>query len=118
MTIKPPYTQEKTGEIIIDTVLDALRTTTIIMGEDLAKHLGVGYRELNSAWKLLTGSTLRQFILHWRIHQARELLAQAGYMWDDTKQKCHIPAPVLQQVAEKCGWRNYRRLRDRLRSQL
>ena len=100
---------------IIDQVIDTLRQTRIKRCDQLAKRLKVNSRELSAAWHLLTGTHLSDAILEWRIHQALDLLTQAGHPWTDKPGICPIPTSVLQEVAVQCGWRNATVLKHALR---
>lgn len=111
------HSQEPTGEVIIDEVISALQKAPIVTGEDLAILLDANPYELRCAWHLLTGTTLTQAIIRWRVLQALDLLKQKGYEWDNSAKKCTIPASVLQEVAKQCGWRSYRVLKNALRRQ-
>lgn len=107
-TIRGLYQSDQpTNDPIIDQVIEALRTTNILRAKLLAKHMNLDYCELRHAWPLLTGSTLGATIVQWRILQALDLLADAGYTWSGN-QRCKIPAYILQPIARSCGWRSHR----------
>ncbi len=109
--------QGTTGEVIVDAVISALNNSQIVEGNELATYLDADPHELRCAWHLLTGTTLTQSIIRWRVLQALELLKQKGYEWEKSAKKCTIPASILQEVAEQCGWRSYRVLKNALRRQ-
>jgi len=98
--------RDPTGIPILDQVTSALRQSRIIKGDDLATLLNVDPRELRAAWHLLTGTTLTAAIIQWRVLQALDLLEQAGYPWTPTDPYCKTPPTILQQIAERCGWRS------------
>jgi len=106
-TIEQLYaTPSPTGEIIVDEVAAALRQTHLFRVKDLAEYLNVDKRELRSAWHLLTGTALSDAIRQWRKLQAREMLADAGYPWQDDNKWCKTPVTVLERVAKACGWKS------------
>jgi len=94
------------GEIVVDAVVEALRGTRILRVNELAGYMEVDKRELRSAWHLVTGIALSDAIRQWRKLQAREMLADAGYPWQDDDGWCKTPVTVLERVARACGWKS------------
>lgn len=96
-TVEQLYnTNEPTGEMIIDEVVDAVRKTQTQNASDIALLLDVDRRDLSIAFKLLTGIPLNQMVLEWRMLQARDLL-------DDKS------LSVLE-VAHRCGFKQQKNL--------
>lgn len=62
------------GDTILDPVVEILRKKPVHFAGDVAKLLGVRYRDLSGAVRLLTGQTLDQLIKEWRMMQAVELI--------------------------------------------
>ena len=90
------HARQPTGEIIIDAVTDAIRKTTTQRSGDIALLLDADHRQLNDAFKLLTGINLSTLIVEWRMLQARDLL-------DDR-------SLTVKQVAHRCGFRQQKNL--------
>ncbi len=90
------HARQPTGEIIIDAVTDAIRKTTTQRSGDIALLLDADHRQLNDAFKLLTGMNLSTLIVEWRMLQARDLL-------DDR-------SLTVKQVAHRCGFRQQKNL--------
>ena len=90
------HARQPTGEMIIDAVTDALRKTTTQRSGDIALLLDADHRQLNDAFKLLTGMNLSTLIVEWRMLQARDLL-------DDR-------SLTVKQVAHRCGFRQQKNL--------
>ena len=63
------------GDTILDPVVETLRKKTTSLATDVAKELGVRRTDLTGAIRLLTGSTLEQFIKEWRMLQAVDLIS-------------------------------------------
>ncbi len=90
------HARQPTGEMIIDAVTDAIRKTTTQRSGDIALLLDADHRQLNDAFKLLTGMNLSTLIVEWRMLQARDLL-------DDR-------SLTVKQVAHRCGFRQQKNL--------
>ena len=90
------HAREPTGEVIIDSVLDALRKTRTQRSSDIALLLDVDHHQLNAAFKMLTGMNLSTLITEWRMLQAKDLL-------DDKSLS-------VQAVANRCGFRQKKNL--------
>ena len=90
------HAREPTGEVIIDSVLDALRKTRTQRSSDIALLLDVDHHQLNAAFKMLTGMNLSTLITEWRMLQAKDLL-------DDKSLS-------VQAVALRCGFRRKKNL--------
>ena len=88
--------REPTGEVIIDAVVDAVRKTRTQRSSDIALLLDVEHRQLNDAFKMLTGMNLSTMIIEWRMMQAKDLL-------DDKS------LSVLE-VAHRCGFKRQKNL--------
>lgn len=124
---------EPTGEIIIDAVIEALRSSVTSKSEDIALLLDVDHRALSYSVQMLTGMRLRDIIQHWRVLQARDLWAikSAGYKdykdyirvkekevpdefeLSPTGKKMHqneVSIKSLEEVAKRCGWDSYKSL--------
>ena len=104
--------QEPTGEVILDEMVNVLRTTRIISVSDMALLMDVSAHALNMAVHLLTGMTVRTIINRWRLLQARDLLrtkAVAEANGDSRKDAAgNNRVKRLDTVARSCGWRSYR----------
>ena len=68
------HAREPTGEVIVDAVIDAVRKTRTQRSSDIALLLDVEHRQLNDAFKMLTGMNLSTMIIEWRMMQAKDLL--------------------------------------------
>ena len=90
------HAREPTGEVIVDAVVDSLRKTRTQRSSDIALLLDVDHRQLNAAFKLLTGMNLSTLITEWRMLQAKDLL-------DDKSLS-------VQAVANRCGFRQKKNL--------
>ena len=90
------HATEPFGEVIIDTVLDAVRKTRTQSAGDIALLLDADRRLLNDAFLLLTGMNLSTLIIEWRMMQAKDLL-------DDKSLS-------VQEVAYRCGFKQQKNL--------
>jgi len=90
------YAKEPFGEVIIDSVLDAVRKTRTQRSSDIALLLDVDHHQLNAAFKLLTGMNLSTLIVEWRMMQAKDLL-------DDKSLS-------VKEVAHRCGFKQQKNL--------
>lgn len=122
-----------TGELIIDAVIDTLRSTKTHRSEDVALLLYVDPRALTFAVEMLTGMKLNDFILQWRILQAKEVwdkrqakyeahkaLVEAkkketpeGYQLSERFKRAHlnlISVQSLDETAKRYGWESYKSL--------
>ena len=90
------HAREPTGEVIVDAVVDAVRKTRTQRSSDIALLLDVEHRQLNDAFKMLTGMNLSTMIIEWRMMQAKDLL-------DDKSLS-------VQAVALRCGFRRKKNL--------
>lgn len=82
--------EEKTGELIVDAVVSAIKATSTRLAGDIAAMLGVQQRQLTYAMEMLVGMSLKDFITEWRLLQARDLCL-------------HTDTP-LHDVAKRCGY--------------
>ncbi len=88
--------REPTGEVIIDEVVKSIRSTRTQKAADIALLLNADRRVLSNAIELLTGFSLGQLIIEWRMLQARDLL-------DDESLS-------VQEVAKRCGFMQQKNL--------
>ena len=88
--------KEPTGEVIVDAVVDAVRKTMTQRSSDIALLLDVEHRQLNDAFKMLTGMNLSTMIIEWRMLQAKELLDRKDLS--------------VQEVANRCGFKQQKNL--------
>ena len=88
--------KEATGEVIVDAVVDAVRKTMTQRASDIALLLDVEHRQLNDAFKMLTGMNLSTMIIEWRMLQAKELLDRKDLS--------------VQEVANRCGFKQQKNL--------
>ncbi len=125
--------REPTGELIIDAVIEALRFTKTTRSDDIALFIGVSAYALRSAVQMLTGITLKDFVLRWRLLQAKELWdeklagftnyndfvktknqeAPEGYQLTREMKRAYqneISIKSLEEVANRCGWDSYKSL--------
>lgn len=82
----------RTGQIPLDAVLSVLLKSTTHSAIVVAKSLNVNTAHLRGAIALLTGTSLSDMILAWRLLQAKHLLLT-------TEQS-------VASVARQCGYRN------------
>lgn len=124
---------EPTGEIIIDAVIEALRSSVTSKSEDIALLLDVDHRALWFGVQLLTGLRLKDFVQHWRVLQAKELWdaksadynnyrefvktkkkeAPEGFSITPTEKHAfenEVSIKSLEEVAKRCGWDSYKSL--------
>jgi AraC-like DNA-binding protein len=124
---------EPTGELIIDAVIDAIRNSKTHRSEDIALLLNVEPRALTFAVQMLTGVRLKEFILHWRVLQAKEMWdgkyagykgykdfvkskskdAPEGYELTKDSKKAYqreISIKSLEEIAIRYGWDSYKSL--------
>ena len=87
------HAREPTGEVIIDEVVNAVRKTRTQRSSDIALLLDVEHRQLNDAFKMLTGINLSTMIIEWR---AKDLL-------DDKSLS-------VTEVAHRCGFKRQKNL--------
>ncbi len=122
-----------TGELIIDGVIESLRSTKTHRSEDVALLLYVEPRALNFAVQMLTGIKLNDFILQWRVLQAKEIWDKKqakymehkelvkikkketpeGYQLTEKFKKAYrdeISIQSLDNVAKKFGWESHKSL--------
>ena len=90
------HAREPTGEVIVDAVVDAVRKTRTQRSSDIALLLDVEHRQLNDAFKMLTGMNLSTMIIEWRMMQAKDLL-------DDKSLS-------VTEVAHRCGFKRQKNL--------
>ena len=90
------HAREPTREVIIDEVVNAVRKTRTQRSSDIALLLDVEHRQLNDAFKMLTGMNLSTMIIEWRMMQARDLL-------DDKSLS-------VTEVAHRCGFKRQKNL--------
>ncbi|MBR5717075.1 MAG: hypothetical protein IKX59_10850 [Bacteroidales bacterium] len=124
---------EPTGELVIDNVIEAIRMTKTHRSEDIALLLNVDPRALSFAMQMLTGIRLKDFILHWRVIQAKEKWEEKRASYKDSKEyikekskevpegfqinkefvkayKKQISIKSLEEVASRYGWDSYKSL--------
>ena len=103
---------EPTGEIIIDEVINAIRTTKTHKSEDIALLLDVDQRALWFAVQLLTGMRLNDIILHWRVLQAKEKWNANLALYQDDKERYRskVSTVSLNEIASRYGWKSFRSL--------
>ena len=125
---------EPTGEIIIDEVIEAIRTTKTHKSEDIALLLDVDQRALWFAVQLLTGMRLNDIVLHWRVLQAKEKWDEKIVKYQEYKeyvktqkkeglngfqptnefkraQEYEISIQSLETIAKRYGWDSYNSLK-------
>ena len=125
---------EPTGEIIIDEVIEAIRTTKTHKSEDIALLLDVDQRALWFAVQLLTGMRLNDIVLHWRVLQAKEKWDEKLAKYQEYKeyvkakkkeglngfqptdeykraQEYEISIQSLETIAKRYGWDSYKSLK-------
>ena len=100
--------REPTGSEIVDEVIDMLRKSKAIRVADMALLMDVDADDLQAAWRMLTGGSLRHFITRWRVHQALELIGKRIIEpWDDIVTRSEVTAR-LGEIAQRCGWQSER----------
>lgn len=66
----------KTGDKILDAVIEVIRSSHTLLVNDVAKELGVNRTDLSGAIRLLTGVSLVDMIHEWRLLQAMKLIKE------------------------------------------
>lgn len=89
--------EPKTGNQIVDEVVDYLKRSSSHSAKLVAEALGVEQRWLTQSMQIFVGLPLKQFVLMWRTMQAMDLL-------DDE-------SISLQEVARRTGYANLDELR-------
>lgn len=86
----------KTGQIVVDAVVDYIRRVTSHSADDAAHFLNVNRRWLSESLLIFVGVSLHDFIKQWRLKQAVDLL-------DDETLSLH-------EVALRCGYKETKSL--------
>lgn len=101
-----------TGSVIMDAVADILKHTTISSVKGLAAQLKVKPKELSGAIHILTRQNAVDFIIDYRMKQAKELLACTNLDMKEIARRCGLKwAENLAQrfqKEEKMSPRDYR----------
>lgn len=66
------YPAERTGDYIMDQVLEVLATTGAISVKEVAERLNAPEGKISGAVELLTGMRLKKVIMLYRLHQLEE----------------------------------------------
>lgn len=76
-----------TGNILVDAVVEQLRTTNVHEGQILAERLNVDHRMLSKAMEKFVGLSLRELIVQWRVRQTVDLLDNPELSLEDIAQR-------------------------------
>lgn len=85
-TIKP------TGSAILDSIVSVLHETRLREAKEFGHILQVDPALLRPAVKLLTGMTFAQFILSYRLQQAKEWLSCTNLSLTEISERCGFPS--------------------------
>ncbi len=83
---------ERTGQLIVDAVVDYVKRVKTHSAQEVAVFLGVKRQWLSGAMQLLVGLPLREFIFRWRLMSAIDLLDN--------------PELSVAEVAERTGFKS------------
>lgn len=76
------------GSVILDAVVTELKDSYIRDSSVLADRLGVDFVKLSNAVSLLTGLTLNEFIIQYRILEAKEYLSKTSLSLPEIAKRC------------------------------
>lgn len=76
-----------TGNILVDAVVEQLRTTCVREGQIIAERLDVDNRMLSKAMEKFVGLSLHELIVQWRVRQAVDLLDNPALSLEDICQR-------------------------------
>ena len=82
------YRHEKTGEVVIDRILDLLHDNAGLWGKDIAQKLGLPRRDLSTALRVVMGVGLDELVNEWHKLSALELVETTDLDYDEIAQRC------------------------------
>lgn len=82
------YRQEKTGEVVIDSILELLKGDAGLWGIDIAEKLGLPRRDLSAALRVVMGIGLDELVNEWHKLSALELLETTDLDYDEIARRC------------------------------
>lgn len=82
------YRQDKTGEVIIDRILELLHDDAGLWGMDIAKKLGLPRRDLSAALRVVMGVGLDELVNKWHMLSALELVETTDLDYDEIARRC------------------------------
>lgn len=82
------YRQKKTGEVVIDCIIELLNDKPGLWGKDIAERLGLRRRDLSSALRVVMGVGIDEFVNEWHKLSAMELLGTTELGYDEIALRC------------------------------
>ena len=82
------YRQKKTGEVVIDRIIELLNDKPGLWGKDIAERLGLRRRDLSSALRVVMGVGIDEFVNEWHKLSAMELLGTTELGYDEIALRC------------------------------
>lgn len=82
------YRQDKTGEVIIDRILELLHEDAGLWGKDIAEKLELPRRDLSAALRVLMGIGLDELVNEWHRLSALELVETTDLDYDEIARRC------------------------------
>lgn len=97
------WTGDHTGSLVFDDILRVVRSTNLIRAQDVAEVLDLPLAFLEYECRYMSGLTLGEIIVQWRVRQCAQLLRETDLSYTEISHLCGWRSPsTMIRVFERC----------------
>lgn len=90
-----------TGSIIVDALVEWVKTNSSNQVTDAAEALGIPQRLLSDSIKFFVGTTAQNLILRWRMKQLLTMLDDPNISYSEAARRCHFASVTYVEILMK-----------------